>query len=118
MHAYIFFVLLITSYIGTTDIDQLGKIFNVIGTPTTTNWPGVELLPLYMEFEYRQPMNLISLFRHSSSKVSGKESIPLELDLLLRLLTLDPTKRLTATQVYIYNDDDDGAIDLVIVAVL
>jgi len=86
--------------IGTTDIDQLGKIFNVLGTPTTTNWSGVDLLPLYMEFESRQPMNLLPLFRHSSSKVNSKDhNGPLELDLLHRLLTLDPTKRLTATQV-------------------
>jgi hypothetical protein len=45
-------------------------------------------------------MNLLPLFRHSSSKVTGKDyNGPLELDLLHRLLTLDPTKRLTATQV-------------------
>lgn len=53
-----------------------------------------------MEFESRQPMNLLPLFRHSSSKVTSKDhNGPLELDLLHRLLTLDPTKRLTATQV-------------------
>jgi cyclin-dependent kinase 7 len=24
---------------GETDIEQLGKIFNVLGTPTAENWP-------------------------------------------------------------------------------
>ena len=82
-----------------SDIDQLAKIFNVIGTPTPVNWPGVELLPLYMEFEPRQPMNITPLFRHSSNKITEKDGMPLELDLLLRMLTLDPLKRLSATQV-------------------
>ena len=75
---------------GDSDIEQLGKIFNVLGTPTTQNWPKVELLPNYVEFEPRSPMNLTELFSRNRSA---------ELELLLAMLALDPAKRLTATQV-------------------
>eukprot|EP01032_Pedospumella_encystans_P023077 gene23077-26133_t len=74
---------------GDSDLEQLGRIFNVLGTPTTLNWPGAALLPNYVEFEPRSPMNLAELFSRSHSA---------ELDLLKGLLTPDPAKRLTATQ--------------------
>lgn len=77
------------SFTGDSDLEQLGRIFNVLGTPTTLNWPGAALLPNYVEFEPRSPMNLAELFSRSHSA---------ELDLLKGLLTLDPAKRLTATQ--------------------
>lgn len=55
-------------YIGTTDIEQLSKIFNCLGTPSassgsSTYWPNVEHLPNYLAFEPRTPMNLTPLFR-------------------------------------------------------
>lgn len=62
----------------------------MLGTPTAQNWPGAALLPNYVEFEPRTPMNLAELFSRSHSA---------ELDLLKGLLALDPTKRLNATQV-------------------
>lgn len=75
---------------GDSDLEQLGKIFNVLGTPTAQNWPKVELLPNYIEFEARAPMKLSELFSRSRSA---------ELELLQALLQLDPSKRPTATQV-------------------
>jgi serine/threonine protein kinase len=89
-------------FVGNSDLEQLGKIFNVLGTPTPTSWPGATLLPGYVEFEAREPMNLMSLFRSSSASTSGNGVIstaPADLDLLLRLLTLNPLKRITATEV-------------------
>lgn len=35
---------------GTSDIDQLGKIFTIRGCPTAEDWPGVEDLPNFLEF--------------------------------------------------------------------
>ena len=75
---------------GDTDLEQLGRIFNILGTPTAQNWPRASLLPNFVEFEPRSPMNLAELFSRSHSA---------ELDLLKGLLTLDPAQRLTATQV-------------------
>ena len=42
-------------------MQQLGKIFNVLGTPTRADWPDVELLPNYVEFEACEAMNLAPL---------------------------------------------------------
>ena len=39
---------------GSTDIDQLAKIFTVRGSATSDNWPGVELLPNYLEFTIKE----------------------------------------------------------------
>lgn len=33
-----------------SDIDQLSKIFGVLGSPNRKNWPGIEKLPRYIEF--------------------------------------------------------------------
>ncbi len=42
-------------------MQQLGKIFNVLGTPTRVDWPDVELLPNYVEFEACEAMSLAPL---------------------------------------------------------
>ena len=39
---------------GTTDIDQLGKIFTIRGTPTIEDWPEVDALPNYLEFTIKE----------------------------------------------------------------
>jgi len=75
---------------GDSDLEQLGRIFNVLGTPTAQSWPRASLLPSYVEFEPREAMNLAELFSRSHAA---------ELDLLRGLLALDPARRLTATQV-------------------
>jgi cyclin-dependent kinase 7 len=47
---------------GTTDIDQLGKIFTVRGTPTLEDWPGVDELPNYLEFTIKESTPLSKIF--------------------------------------------------------
>lgn len=82
--------------VGDSDLEQLGKIFNVLGTPSDLTWPNARLLPAYVQFEERAPMSLAPLFRASAASGRGP---PADLDLLLRMLTLNPAKRITATEV-------------------
>lgn len=77
-----------------TDLEQLAKIFNVLGTPSNENWPNVSLLPNYVEFESREPISLVPLFGFDGN-VDNRQPL---LDLLLRMLTLDPNKRISAKE--------------------
>ena len=36
---------------GTSDIDQLARVFTALGTPTETDWPGLSSLPDYVPFQ-------------------------------------------------------------------
>lgn len=74
---------------GRTDIDQLGKIFTIRGVPIVEDWPGVDQLPNYLEFTIKEikPLNVILPF-----------ATPQCLDLLDRLLQLNPDKRITSEQ--------------------
>ena len=36
---------------GTSDIDQLARIFTALGTPTEATWPGLSSLPDYVPFQ-------------------------------------------------------------------
>lgn len=85
---------------GETDIEQLAKIFNVLGTPTATNWPNVHLLPNFIEFEPRLPLDLVPLFDSTwRNDKSGKAPYPPALDLMFKMLSLNPMKRITAKEV-------------------
>ena len=97
-------ILRVPLFQGETDIDQLSKIFNVVGTPNEENWPNAKTLPKFIRFEHRDPMDLRPLFsskivntNHANDSTSRNER-GTPLDLLLKLLTLDPMKRLTAEQ--------------------
>jgi serine/threonine protein kinase len=76
---------------GDSEIDQLFKIFRLHGTPTEKIWPGVNELP---DFKPTFP-------RFKGEKFSDIfiSSNPLEIDLLEKMLVLDPDRRLTAEEV-------------------
>ena len=74
---------------GTSDLDQLSKIFDALGTPTPQNWPNVKELPDYVEFHYCPGFPLRDIFT-----AAGDDLI----DLLEGLFHLYPPRRLTATQ--------------------
>ncbi|CEF98641.1 Serine/threonine-protein kinase, active site [Ostreococcus tauri] len=76
-------------FAGSSDIDQLGKVYAALGTPTETNWPGVSALPDFIEFIYVPPPNLHDTFPNETNE---------SLDLLKRMLEYDPNKRITAAQ--------------------
>ncbi|PWY73895.1 negative regulator of the PHO system [Aspergillus sclerotioniger CBS 115572] len=77
-------------FAGTTNEDQLLKIFHIMGTPTELSWPGVSQLP-----EYRNTVPPCS----PQSLQSFIPSIdPLGVDLLGRMLQLPPEARISATE--------------------
>ena len=99
-------ILRVPLFPGNSDIEQLGKIFNVLGTPRLEDWPGMNLLPKYAEFEPREPMELSKLFSKprdstiaAASRNSNSAAIPSDLDLILKMLALNPSKRISAAKV-------------------
>ena len=75
---------------GEYEIEQLFKIFHVLGTPNKDVWPEVESLPDYSpEFPKFKPMNLKEIF-----KGLDKNGI----DLMKQMLMYDPNQRITAKQ--------------------
>jgi len=72
---------------GDCEIDQLHKIFQIMGTPNETTWPGVTALPEYKTtFPSWKAQNL-------SNFVKGDVLIS---DLLSLLLVYEPSKRISA----------------------
>eukprot|EP00899_Mesostigma_viride_P008610 jgi/Mesvir1/17750/Mv12101-RA.1 len=74
---------------GSTDIEQLSKIFQVLGTPTDASWPGMRSLPDYLEYGASEGIPLRKLFPMASDDC---------LDLLRSMLSFCPANRPTAEQ--------------------
>lgn len=74
---------------GTSDIDQLGKIFAAFGTPKPSQWADMVYLPDYVEYQYVPAPPLRTLFPMASDDA---------LDLLAKMFTYDPKARITAQQ--------------------
>jgi cyclin-dependent kinase 7 len=68
-------------------IEQLQKIFNVLGTPAPDAWPGVTSLPDYVVFTPTEPLDLRHLF------VNQYQQPPAAFNVLMQLLELDPNAR-------------------------
>lgn len=77
-------------FCGASEADQLVKIFKVLGTPTKEEWPGVVNLPEYKEtWPKYEPKKLKTVVPKL-----GKRG----LDLLQRMLEIDPNKRVSAKE--------------------
>jgi serine/threonine protein kinase len=76
---------------GDGDIDQISRIFGVLGTPTPSRWPQHESLPDWGKiiFSPAPGTGLGQLFPDADEA---------SLDLLNQLLCLDPSQRLTASE--------------------
>lgn len=74
---------------GRNEPEQLFKIFELCGSPDEFNWPGASKLCWYNNFKPARPMRrrLREVFRHFDSHA---------LDLLDKMLILDPSKRISA----------------------
>jgi len=84
-----------TPYIaGDTEVHQINLICQAVGTPTEENWPGVSKLP---EFTVPDPPNPIRGrdYYLQTFGTAGQEGV----DLLMKMLILDPRKRITAREV-------------------
>ncbi|KAL5992416.1 Cyclin-dependent kinase C-2 [Asimina triloba] len=69
--------------------EQLNKIFELCGAPDEVNWPGVSKIPWYNNFKPTRPMKrrVREVFKHFDRHA---------LELLERMLTLDPSQRISA----------------------
>ncbi|KAH0627989.1 hypothetical protein JD844_008628 [Phrynosoma platyrhinos] len=76
---------------GDSDLDQLTRIFETLGTPTEEQWPGMTNLPDYVTFKSFPGMLLHHIFSAASDDL---------LELLQGLFTFNPSTRITATQDY------------------
>jgi len=74
---------------GKTEMDQLNQIIMLLGSPNERIWPGFSKLPLAKSVSLSQPYNNL---RQKFSRLSEQG-----LDLLNRLLTYDPRKRISAS---------------------
>ncbi|KAI9481566.1 MAG: serine/threonine-protein kinase pef1 [Benjaminiella poitrasii] len=73
---------------GTTNEDQLQKIFRLMGTPTEQTWPTITQLPEYKPPQVIYPPQHLSQFLPSID--------PVGIDLLGRMLQYQPQMRITA----------------------
>lgn len=79
---------------GDTEVQQVSLICQAIGTPTEENWPGVSKLP---EYTVPEPPNPVRPKEHylGTFGTAGHEGV----DLLMKMLVLDPRRRITAREV-------------------
>ncbi|CAH0382940.1 unnamed protein product [Bemisia tabaci] len=74
---------------GDSDLDQLSRIFQALGTPTEQTWPGVTSLKEYIQYKPFPGTPLNHIFTAAGDDL---------LDLIAGLLAYDPSKRVTCTQ--------------------
>lgn len=91
---------------GHTDAEQLLKIFKLFGTPSRDDWPSMSTLPNIKvvmsdsrqaaHFEQSYPSTFNEMVRNSDLKHLGEDG----LDLLRRLLHLEPSRRINALDAF------------------
>eukprot|EP00003_Mantamonas_plastica_P002783 TRINITY_DN1218_c0_g1_i3.p2 TRINITY_DN1218_c0_g1~~TRINITY_DN1218_c0_g1_i3.p2 ORF type:complete len:303 (-),score=111.52 TRINITY_DN1218_c0_g1_i3:210-1118(-) len=87
---------------GDSEIDQLYKVFNILGTPTEEEFPGIEQLPYYKptfpKWNKKELSDVVTTLDEDG------------LDLLQAMLFYDPKERITAKEAlehdYFLNDED------------
>ncbi|KAI1758895.1 kinase-like domain-containing protein [Hypoxylon sp. FL1150] len=83
-----------TPYIaGNTEMQQINLICQAVGTPTEENWPGVTKLPKYTVEKDIHPVRRKDHYMQIFPTIGSEGA-----DLLMRTLTLDPKKRITALE--------------------
>jgi len=85
---------------GKGELDQIDKIFKLLGVPTEASWPGVSDLPHMKKVQFKpQPFNhLRNKFKRGASFTSETALSDAGFDLLKSMLSLDPKQRITAKE--------------------
>lgn len=78
---------------GKSVLDQLGRIFHVLGTPTNDSWPGVSSLPDWNKVNF-EPIAGCEL----QETIIGQDLWDKVGELLTKMLSLDPLQRPSAKQ--------------------
>jgi serine/threonine protein kinase len=81
-------------FCGSTDQDQLMKIFKILGTPSPSDWPLMYEMPQYKN-KYK---NIMPKFDGKKLKNTVPRLDALGIDLLEKMLQPDPLKRTTARE--------------------
>lgn len=82
------------------ELSQLEKVYNVLGTPSRSDWPGIADLPWYELMHsaaHPQPAN--EKHRRQFEKQYGDVLSPAALDLVKQIFSYDPAARPTAEEV-------------------
>ena len=77
-------------FAGDCEIDQIFKIFQMFGTPNEKTWPGITKLP---EFKLTFPQ-----FKGKGLSAYNRNIDNIGLDLLNKMIQIDPCKRISAKQ--------------------
>uniref|UniRef100_A0A7N0RJ30 cyclin-dependent kinase n=2 Tax=Kalanchoe fedtschenkoi TaxID=63787 RepID=A0A7N0RJ30_KALFE len=80
---------------GKTEVDQIDKIIRLLGTPNDTIWPGFSSLPGSKAKFVKQPYNVLRKKFPVTSFTGAPALSDAGFDLLSRMLTYDPIKRIT-----------------------
>lgn len=84
---------------GKSEMEQIHKIFSLVGSPTDQNWPKHRDLPNLQRFKFPATApNLESKFPVRRFDFDGRTLSEAGFELLSSLLTLDPEKRATAAE--------------------
>ena len=84
---------------GQGELDQIQKVFKLLGTPSDEEWPEFSSLPSAGTFKWQKKdgCELGKQFMVNSFSASGQSYLsPSGFDLLSKLLTLNPKKRTSA----------------------
>lgn len=84
---------------GRGELDQIAKIFAVVGKPTESNWPGLSQYPTVKRIALHGPPRSELAGRLRADAHSGRTPLTkLGIELLEAMLTPDPAKRVTAAE--------------------
>mmetsp|Transcript_42352 Transcript_42352/g.90093 ORF Transcript_42352/g.90093 Transcript_42352/m.90093 type:complete len:157 (+) Transcript_42352:859-1329(+) len=96
---------------GTGELDQIQKIFKLLGTPTDADWPEFSALPSAGTFKWKNKdgSELGRRFLVNSFSATGQSYLdPNGFDLLSKLLTLNPHMRISAEDALSHSYFEDG----------
>lgn len=84
---------------GDSEFDQLMKIFRVLGTPNDNSLPGCKHFPDFNpDFPMWAPIGIEKVIRDKVEVKIDEDSMTEAIDLLKRMLVMDPCKRISAKE--------------------